>query len=243
MKIEFNRENLVQFFFAIKEQADEGVLIIGNNLMTFKSSDIANVGYISASFKTETPEEMRIAIDVKKFYSTLNALKTKMITIDFNKNSFFKGGKIEREVISLAEEVLRKQQDPAPFNYPAIIEAQAADFIDFLESVDKMGADEGSLPTKVFMEYDDKKFTLYTINGIHEKTKSEFDMISVEKGEKSKHRSGFSFDYILKIAKIIKKTKVETIKISIGTNYPCKIDIDNDYLSVSLLLAPRIEDD
>jgi hypothetical protein len=243
MKIEFDREKLVQFFFAIKEQADEGVLVIGNDLLTFHSSDAANVGFIAATFSIPTPEEMRLAIDVKKFYSTLNALKTKMITIDFNKNSLFKGGKIDREVTSLVEAVLRRQEDPPALNYPVVVEAQAADFVDFLESIDKMGADEGTLPAKVFMEYEDKKFRLYSLNELREKTASEFDMISVEKGDKSKHRSGFSFDYLLKIAKIIKKTKIETIKISVGTNYPCKIDMENEYLSISLLVAPRIEDD
>jgi len=243
MKIEFDRERLVQYFYAIKEQADEGVLVMGDNKISFQSSDVANVGYISASFNTPISEDMRVPIDVKKFYSTLNALKTKMITIDFNKNSFFKGGKIEREVRSLDEAVLRKQKPPSDFDYPAIIEAQAVDFVEFLESIDKMGADEGTLPAKVFMEYDNKKFVLYTLNELREKTASEFDMISVEKGEKSNHKSGFSFDYLLKIAKIIKKAKIETIKIYVGTNYPCKIEAVNEYLSLTLLLAPRIEDD
>ncbi|MFA5306019.1 MAG: hypothetical protein WC365_01080 [Candidatus Babeliales bacterium] len=243
MKIEFEREKLLQFFFALKEQADEGLLVIGNGKLSFHSSDVANVGFIAAEFKVETPETLRMAIDVQKFYSTLNALKTKTITIDFGQHCHFKGGKIERDIMSLVEAVLRAQKDPPPLEYPAIIEVQAVDYIEFLESIEKMGADEGTLPVKVFLEYDNKKFTLYSLNELREKTKSEFDMISVEKGEKSKHRSGFSFDYLLKIAKIIKKTKAEKIKISIGTNFPCQISMENEYLSMTLLVAPRIEDD
>jgi len=241
--IVFDREKLLQFFFAIKEQADEGMIEFTKDKLAFHSTDIAGACFIDATLITPITDEFKLAIDVQKYYSTLNAMKTKSVTIDFNRHAVITGGKLKREVTSLVEEVLRKQQAPPPLTFPACIEAPASDLIEFLESVDKMGSEEGALPVKVFVELKNKKFTLYSINELKEKTVSEFDMISIEKDSKVELLSGFSFDYLLKIAKNIKKTKIENIKIHMGNNFPCKIEIENDYLSVAWIVAPRIEDD
>ena len=243
MKIEFDREKLLQFFYALKEQADEGVINFSKDKLTFSSTDIAGACFIDACLITPIIDEFKLAIDVQKYYSTLNAMKTKAVTIDFDRHSIIVGGKLKREVTSLVEEVLRKQQLPPELAFPACIEAPSSDLIDFLESVDKMGTEEGALPIKVFVELKNKKFTLYSINELKEKTVSEFDMISIEKDSKVELRSGFSFDYLLKIAKNIKKTKIEKVKIYIGNNFPCRFEIENDYLSVAWIVAPRIEDD
>jgi len=241
--IEFDREKLLQFFFAIKEQTSEGMLRVSKEGLWFYSADTANVGFIDARFIQPTSGELDVAIDVQKFYSTLNALKTKTISIDFDKICHFKGGKIERDVLTLTEASLSKQKEPPKLTFPVTVEVSSADYIDILESIDKMGVEEGALPLKVFLEYNKKKFIIYSLNELRETTRSEFDMVSVEKASDLVHKSGFAFDYLLKVAKIIKKSKIENIRISIGTNYPCRFDLDNDYLQLAWLIAPRIEDD
>lgn len=243
MQIEFDREKLLQFFFAIKEQTGEGMLRISKEGLWFYSADVANVGFIDAKFLQPTSGQFDVAIDVQKFYSTLNALKTKVITIDFDKVCHFKGGKIERDVLTLTEASLSKQKEPPNLTFPVSVEVSSADYIDILESIDKMGAEEGALPLKVYLEYDKKKFIIYSVNELREKTRSEFDMVSVEKASDIVHKSGFAFDYLLKVAKIIKKTKIDNIKISIGTNYPCRFDLANEFIQLAWLVAPRIEDD
>jgi hypothetical protein len=242
-EITFEREKLLQFFYAIKEQADEGMIEFTKDKLAFHSTDIAGACFIDAAFITPIKDEFRLAIDVQKYYSTLNAMKTKAVVIEFDRHAIITGGKLKREVTSLVEEVLRKQSMPPALTFPACIEAPASDLIDFLESVDKMGTEEGALPVKVFVELKDKKFKLYSVNELKEKTVSEFDMISIEKDSKVELLSGFSFDYLLKIAKNIKKTKIDKIKIYMGNNFPCRIEIENDYLSVAWIVAPRIEDD
>lgn len=239
--MEFDREKITQFFFAIKEQADEGLLKIENNSLSFTAKDGANVWFIDTKFNVPTPESLSIAIDCKKFFSTLNALKTKMITIDFAKTCHITGGKIHRDILSISESALGKPFAIPELKFDVCVEVPTVDYIELLEAIDKMGAEEGALPLRIDIVYDKNKFTFVAINELREKTHSEFDMISTEFGSGLTHHSGFSFDYLLKMAKIMKRTKIDNMKIYLSTDYPIKFELSNDIISIVWMLAPRIE--
>lgn len=243
MILEFEREKIALFFHAIKGISDEGVLHIRDNKLEYSSSDVAGVSFIEAEYKIDTPNTFTLGIDPMKYYSIINALKTKMITIDFSPTSKVTGGKLNKEINNIDERVIRKNSGIPPLTFPVIIEVPANDFIDVLETIEKAGIEEGALPTKAWLEYNKTKFTIYSINESREKTVSEFDIISTEKGNGTTHKSGYGFDYLLKIAKIIKKLKVDNIKLHVNTDYPCKIEVDGDILSFVWYLAPRIEED
>ena len=81
------------------------------------------------------------------------------------------------------------------------------------------------------------------MNELKETTKSEFDLTITDKGAGSIHKSGFGMFYILGIAKIIKKNKCENMKIKIGSNYPCELQIETEILSLKWKVAPRVEED
>lgn len=243
MLIEFEREKIGQFFSAIKSQADEGLLVIKDGKMSFASSDSANVCFIDAAYNIDSKEALTLAIDPQKIYSVVNALKTKKISIDFGRTSKITGGKISKDVNSIDERVLRKPVVLPPLTFPVVIEVPAVDFIDILETIEKIGNEDGALPMKVWLSYEKDKFIVYSVNEANEPTRSEFDIISTEKGEKTTHKSGFGFDYLLKIAKVIKKGKVENVKIHLNTDYPCKIEACEETVELKWHLAPRIEDD
>jgi hypothetical protein len=243
MQIEFEREKILSFFMALKEQADEGFLVIKDNKLSFSAKDGANVCFLDATFNTPTTEEMTLAIDCQKFYSTVNAMKTKMIAITFGDRCHVKGGKIERDIVSLADAAVTKLKPLPPFDFPVWLEVPSIDFVEIIEAIDKIGAEEGALPQRLDLEYDKNKFVVHATNELKETTKSEFDLISTDKGAGSKHRAGFGFPYVLKIAKIIKKNKCENMKIKIGTDYPCEIQVSNEILSLTWKVAPRVEED
>jgi hypothetical protein len=48
---------------------------------------------------------------------------------------------------------------------------------------------------------------------------------------------------MLKMAKVIKKGRVENIKIYLNTDYPCKLEASDDTIELIWHLAPRIEND
>lgn len=243
MLIEFEREKILSFFQALKEQSDEGFLVIKDNKLSFSAKDAANVCFLDATFTTPTTEEMTLAIDCQKFYSTINAMRTKTISINFADRCLVKGGKIERDIVTLSDAAVTKMGTLPPFDFPVWLEIPSIDFVEIIEAIDNIGKEEGALPLRIDLEYNKNKFIVHATNEIKETTKSEFDLISTDKGAGSIHKSGFGMIYILGIAKIIKKNKCENVKIKFGSDYPCEIQIETEILSLKWKIAPRVEED
>lgn len=241
MQVEFDRKLLSMFFESIISLTGEGMLHIKKDYMIFTSVDAANVALISAKFYQSFPEEVDIAVDILKLKSTINAITSKKVTLTIGKDIHIKGGKVERDVRSLTEATLKKEPSLPTLQFPVVIEVPNVDFIEIIEAIDKMGTSEGSLPIAICFEYDGKNLVIHCENDIKEITKSEFDTISTEKGKGEKHKSYFSFDYILDITKTLKKLNSDNIVVSIGTNIPFKIEIKNEIMEICWFLAPRVE--
>lgn len=243
MQQDFDKKSILLYFDAINSLAKEGLLHITKEGFSLSSVDTANVAFISAIYKQSLSESFDVAIDCQKIKSTIGALTSKNITMNFDKTLHIKGGKVERDIRFLEPTTLRKEQHIPSINFPICIEVPTIDFVEIIESIDKMGVAEGSMPIKVQFKYNKNKFVIDSENDLHEITKLEFDTISTEKGSGEQHSSFFSFDYILDMAKMIKKINTDNIKIYIGTNIPFKIEVNTDNISIAWLLAPRIDTD
>lgn len=243
MQQDFDKKSILLYFDAINSLAKEGLLHITKEGFSLSSVDTANVAFISAIYKQSLSESFDVAIDCQKIKSTIGALTSKNITMNFDKTLHIKGGKVERDIRFLEPTTLRKEQNIPSINFPICIEVSAIDFVEIIESIDKMGVAEGSMPIKVQFKYNKNKFVIDSENDLNEITKLEFDTISTEKGSGEQHSSFFSFDYILDMAKMIKKINTDNIKIYIGTNIPFKIEVNTDNISIAWLLTPRIVPD
>jgi proliferating cell nuclear antigen len=243
MQQDFDKKSILLYFDAINSLAKEGLLHITKDGFSLSSVDTANVAFISATYKQIMTDVFDVAIDCQKIKSTIGALTSKNITMNFDKTLHIKGGKVERDIRFLEPTTLRKEQNIPSINFPICIEVPTIDFVEIIESIDKMGVAEGSMPIKVQFKYNKNKFVIDSENDLHEITKLEFDTISTEKGSGEQHSSFFSFDYILDMAKMIKKINTDNIKIYIGTNIPFKIEVNTDNISIAWLLAPRIDTD
>lgn len=242
MQQNFDKKSIFLYFESINSLAHEGLLHITKEGLMLSSVDTANVAFISAIYKQSFDDVLDVAVDCQKIKSTIGALTSKNITMDFGKTLHIKGGKIERDIRFLDSKTLRKEQTIPSINFPICVEIPSADFVEIIESIDKMGTAEGSMPIKIQFKYDKNKFIIDCENDLHEITKLEFDTISTEKGSGEQHASYFSFDYILDMAKMVKKINSDNIKIYIGSKIPFKIEVVTDNMFISWLLAPRIDE-
>jgi proliferating cell nuclear antigen len=241
MQIEFDRKSILLYFDSINSITGEGFLHIKTDGLLLSSVDTANVAFISARYKYKFDNEIDMAVDCQKLKSTIGALTSKNVTIDFDKSIHIKGGKVERTILLLNKSTLKKEIELPIMDFPVCVEVLSSDFINIVEAIDKMGVVEGSLPLKLCFDYNKNKFIIHCVNDLSEPTRLEFDTISTESGEGTVHKSYFSFDYILDMAKMIKKIGSDHIKIYLGTDAPLKIEIETDVVSITWLLAPRVD--
>lgn len=241
MKVVLNEiEEFIDAIKVVNELIAETTIKIDSDKLSITAMDPANVSMIIVEIKKEAFSEW----DVDKEYSLgvkVNELKSVLargdkkgsieLATDGNKLKIvLKGAKGKSKEFKLALiELDGKELKMPELNFDVEILLDNADLKDAIEDA-KIASD--SLTLKA-----DKTFLMNAKGDLTEAFNT-IPATVVKKGEKDA-KGKYSIEYLDKMI----KTKLDTLKISMGTDYPIKLSYQNSKGTVSIvhLLAPRIE--
>jgi len=138
------------------------------------------------------------------------------------------------EIRLLSPDTIQKVKVPSQFKHKAKIYIYTDDLRNGLKAAERVsGWDEVVFVVK------DNKFFVKAVgeSEVMEMTLTEDDLIKLE-GEDC--RSMFSINYLMPM---IKAVNTQSLKLSLGTDEPIKIEWDDEDMAVMYLLAPRVSDD
>jgi len=138
------------------------------------------------------------------------------------------------EIRLLSPDTIQKVKVPSQFKHKAKIYIYTDDLQNGLKAAERVsGWDEVVFVVK------DNKFFVKAVgeSEVMEMTLTEDDLVKLE-GEDC--RSMFSINYLMPM---IKAVNTQSLKLSLGTDEPIKIEWDDEDMSVMYLLAPRVSDD
>ena len=138
------------------------------------------------------------------------------------------------EIRLLSPDTIQKATVPSQFKHKAKIYIYTDDLQNGLKAAERVSG-----WNEVVFVVKDNKFFVKAVgeSEVMEMTLTEDDLIKLE-GEDC--RSMFSINYLMPM---IKAVNTQSLKLSLGTDEPIKIEWDDEDMAVMYLLAPRVSDD
>jgi proliferating cell nuclear antigen PCNA len=233
----------------LSELVNEGKFSIKKDQIEFIAMDPANVAMVifrmfsSACAEYSVKEELDIGVNLTNFKMILRRAKaTDMITLEFEEKNnklkiTMKGGNTRTFQMPVLELEERKINLPnLEFDSKIII---SSDII--IEAID----DAEIVGDSVSFSCEDKKL-LISARGDLSQANIDIEDLGLDGGVKidckQKSVSKYSIEYLKKMLKGSKLSKITTLQFKM--DYPLKLDfLDKDKMSVTFILAPRVDQD
>ena len=231
----------------ISELIDEAEIDVKENGIEIKSSDRAVVVVVNFFlsknlFSSYNSKETKIGLNLSNFLQILKRVKTEeKISFSLQENKLIlmiKGEYIRKFTIPLIE--ISKEDAPDLKK----LEAGFSSSLEINSDVLNKGIEDADLVTdSIILTLRKDMFSLKAEN---DQSSSNLEIQNNTKSLKIENvnepiRARYSLDYLKKIIKARKLA--DTIKISMATDYPMKINFEqHDKLNLSFILAPRVEE-
>lgn len=194
--------------------------------------DQANVMFIKMKYKEgiECDEQTTVMMQHEQIEKFIKGKKEESVSIEIEGKVTFKIGKKKFSLPKLIDTTRQRTMPHIPFD--AVVSIGASEFVEAIKDVGLVGQ-------IICFELKDRNLVLSAKNDNEEDYEFVFNMVNIKDYDECK--AYFSYDYLKDIATAI--SGCDTLIISMGTDKPISIEINDKDVELNYILANRIIND